>query len=373
MHFELDLGEQEVEAEVSVLGALTRIPAHRRHVRVYRGIIGPTGLPQGAGIESLTLEVVDAAGDSSLSAEQLRRLLERNPLLVIVVDGLTSRQGTELHGQLAASSTYAGMVVLDDRFTKHWALYALPAAYRIIGDEMRVQHAFDALEADPEEWSSRVALWQERRLFRSVVLENIGVQQTIFDDYDSPHHARRRAEAAALLEDQLGGVGNDVLLRLWDLDPKLADVMHAALTTLETAETAEHRAQVALTLRRLLERFADAVFPASEERRNGRALGQVQYRNRLWAYVGDHSTGSRRDLTLSALEDVGRRIEKVDAMTNAGIHDEVDPAELHRLLIAVVALLYDLLRLAAPPPAVPDAPYAGGVVRSLSELRTSED
>lgn len=367
LHFAIGPGPQEIDAEVAVIRSLIDIPAHRRHFRIYLGLI-LANLASREALDRLAVDVAQGATLASIDATGLRELLRRQPFFAVVVDGLTSRQATVLDDVMSDCPVYKGLLALDDRRAKQWVLYQLPAAFRIVGNELRIQHSFEALEGDPEAWTGRVNEWSARQLFETVTLEDTGVQATIFDEYGAPEHAQRRAETASLLEDQLSAVSNVVLLRLFDLDPRLVEIVHAALTAFETAETAEQRAQVAISLRRLLQRFANAVFPPTDETREGRKLGQAEYRNRLWAYVEDHSSGSRRAATLSGLDDVGTRIERLDSLTNAGLHDEIEPMALQRLLIAIIGLLYDLLLLAPPPARVPLTPYAEGIAKSLREM-----
>lgn len=372
-HFEIELGPQEYDVELTLIRALLEIPPHRRHLRVYRGLIAPTGLPRGEAFGRLVVNVVGEAFLSSFSLDQYADMLLRNRLYVFVVDGLTRQQAARVDTYLTDDEAYAGVLGLDDSVAQHWALYELPAVYRLAADEFRIQHSFDALEGDPAFWFGAVDEWKKRRLFRSVVLENLGAQQTIFDEYDTREHAQRRGETANLLEDQLSGVGNELIVRLWDLDPRLVEVTHAALLTFDDAKSAEQHAHVALSFRRLLERLANALYPPVTEVREGRKLGPAEYRNRLWAYVQDHTSGSQRKATLSSLDDVGARIDRLDSLANAGLHDELESMEVQRLLIALVALIYDLLLLAPPPGDVPFGPYGAGANRVIKDLLGPSD
>ncbi len=114
-------------------------------------------------------------------------------------------------------------------------------------------------------------------------------------------------------------------------------------------ETSEDLAYASLSCRRILENLADVVYPPRKELVGGRRVTKKEYRNRLWAYISDCLSGSEKELLLAELNDIGGRVDKIDALANKGIHDKVSLSEARRLLLGEVILLYDLLTLAPPP------------------------
>lgn len=361
IHFEIDLGHEELAVERAVIEALVSFPPHRRHFRLYSGLVSPPKLPEGSQLHQLANSVVDDSPATNIEGPELARVLAANRLVVHLIEGLTLDQTNRLNLALKSMASCVGYVALDERQPLHWAIYQLPSRYRIVGGQLRIQY-FAAMDDDPEHWQGRVTHWSGTRLFNRVVLEDLGVQQTIYDEYDNLETSQRKASLSHLLEDQLQGVSNDLVLRLFDLDPRLLEAAHAALTATETAENAEQRAHVALSLRRLLERLADSLFPPVETPNSARKLGPKEYRNRLWAYVEENTDSkSRRTVALTALEDVGNRIDRLDKLANSGLHSDLDPSELQRLLIATIALIYDLVVLAPPPSALPLQPHSSGI------------
>jgi len=54
-------------------------------------------------------------------------------------------------------------------------------------------------------------------------------------------------------------------------------------------------------------------------------------------------------VVLASLDDVGRRIDKLDALANKGVHGtEISAAELQRLLVGLTSLTFDVLTIAPP-------------------------
>jgi hypothetical protein len=54
------------------------------------------------------------------------------------------------------------------------------------------------------------------------------------------------------------------------------------------------------------------------------------------------------------------------------VRDQVEVVEVQRLLVALIALVYDLLTLAELPLTAPDAPYRETVFKSAAELLTRD-
>ena len=109
--------------------------------------------------------------------------------------------------------------------------------------------------------------------------EDIGLHYTIFDSYQSFEHAARLADLQTYLSEHLARVADEILLRAATLDPRLNDVLHAALSGFERIQTREEIAQVALSCRRFLQGLADALYPPRTEPVEGRSLGPNEYRN----------------------------------------------------------------------------------------------
>jgi hypothetical protein len=90
----------------------------------------------------------------------------------------------------------------------------------------RLLHEAAELEGDRDEGMREH--WLGRGLFASVVFEDIGLQGTIFDPYDTREYAQRLAELETQLTAQFAVVANETPMRTGDLDPRLRDMLHAA-------------------------------------------------------------------------------------------------------------------------------------------------
>jgi hypothetical protein len=361
--------------ELLFRAVLSKVPAARRHVRIKTGdlLLHSYGAKTYDDVEARARALLQPERPvwSTLDTEVFPVLAHSTNICVLDLTGLTIRDARAVDEELKridSKDSYFGALQIDLAVDLHWAMYdqSLVDKFRITGNELRLLHEAEEWEGDRD--VAMLEQWRESGLFESVQFEDIGVQGSIFDPYDTREHAQRVAELDELLGAQFGVVANETLLRTGDLDPRLHDVLHAALKTFDRAQTSEELAQAALSSRRFLERLADALFPPQKEPRNGRSLTKREYRNRLWAYVEGTLSESNRDLVLASLDDVGRRIDELVEFANRGLHaDAVSAGELQRLLVALVTLAYDLLTLEPPARKVPYGPYEAHVEQTLSD------
>ena len=70
---------------------------------------------------------------------------------------------------------------------------------------------------------------------------------------------------------------------------------------------------------------------------------------------------TERNGLVSQLEDLGKRIDRMDALANKGLHHRIAEPDLHRLIVALLTVAYDLLTLAPPPRVAPGDPYSQAI------------
>lgn len=127
--------------------------------------------------------------------------------------------------------------------------------------------------------------------------------------------------------------------------PELRDQLQAALRTARQ-EGGEHRSQVLTTCRRILVAIADLLFPARDEPHLSadgatRQVGKGQYRNRILAAVETDTFGLALD---AAIGDLAARLDRLDELSQKGVHDEVTEAEMEFGLAQTYLLAGELLR-----------------------------
>ena len=268
-------------------------------------------------------------------------------IYVLVFEGMGSKIRDVLHTSLEDNEAYLGAQQVHETNPIHWVLYgaSLTPSYRLLGKELRLFYFMGEKVTRDEGMAEH---WRKLP-FSSVTFEDLGVRHTIFDTYNSHKHACHVTDLSETLVDHLDGLADQVLLRLADLAPQLTDMLYSAFQRLEHLETSEDLAYASLSCRRILKDLADALYLPRKELVEGRRVTDKEYRNRLWAYISDCLSGREKELLIAELNDIGRRVEKLDALANKGIHDKVSLSEARRLLLGEVILLYDILTLAPPP------------------------
>ncbi len=368
IHF-VDFGHRWRDVDRRLFTVLLGMPT-RCHVAIRRGSLPIYDLTDAGALPRQAKSMLDL-NPFDLSSAPYIEAIGRHELYALLVQGLTRKQAELAHSQLTQYSDYAGTVAvrLDDE--THWLLYGatLLHGYRLVGNQLRVLHDATEVAGDDERDLESFDYWRWSGLFDDVAWENIGLKGTMFDGFESAGHGAVLAEAEDLLDDLLEGVSREVMLRVGDLDPGLVEALHAALLALSTARTAEQYAQSGLSCRRFLERLADRLFPATDEKRNGRELGQDKWKNRLWAFAEDALDSSEASDFQFRLDDLGKRIDHWTDASNQAVHrPAITQIGATRLVVGLVSLTYDLVLLVEPPAELPTAgyePHASTVLRRL--------
>lgn len=151
---------------------------------------------------------------------------------------------------------------------------------------------------------------------------------------------------------------SSILERTFELvEKKLETVAPDAVSQLRAAHRrlsegdSEAHSHALTSCRRLLKTLADLVYPASAEEVVGadgtpRVLTESMYIARLWQFasdrVGSHKSGK---LLMEAVNDVGRRIDRLYDLASKGVHGSPTPDETEQCVVQTYFLVGDLLRL----------------------------
>ncbi len=360
---------------IALLFDWTAYPEHRNYWHLIRNAVFRTGIVQRSG-RHMKLAVGDVltglrAGQDAQSVynalfanSDLRlvdedRLLDGFPTIFgMVFENISRALAAELHDALIAHKGYLGAVSVHLEFGPHLALYRLrlPPEYRLEGTRLRAFYSMgnqDGCDDDDLQAMKRLG-------YNDVAFEDTGASRTIFDDFDTPRHFKRVAAFRSVLSEALPGGEDDayqLTMLLEDLSPKLFNALGAAAERLADAETEEELAQVALSGRRYMEQLADALFPPTDVKRGKRVLNKAAYKNRLWAFVEDHTANDP-----SRLQQIGKEVDRVVEELNGGLHAD-------RAKERVVTSLADAAKLTATLFALTPDPVRDGYLAYTDNLR----
>lgn len=349
--------------ESLVRAFMESVPRHRRHARFSTGTLPLRQLAQE--LDSTEVAANSVLGEhwavwSTFLGPDLAKHIVSFDVAGMVVESLTPSDARAIHIQLKDSEWYLGAVQIRPEIPEHWAVFlkGIPSRFRIFEDSLYLFHRGYELEVEDNRDHVEYREWEASGLFSSVHWEDSGVRETIFDPYDNMQHFRRLGEADELLHGQFSSALGETLMRCSDLDPNLTQRLHAALQAFESHETVEGLAHVSLSCRRFTEKLADCLYPPREEKVNGRKVGQAEYRNRLWAYVAENViSDTTRELLIANVEDLGKRIDKLDSLSNKGLHSDVSSSDVNRLLLSLLVVAHDLISLRPPGGAFSYKPY----------------
>ena len=135
---------------------------------------------------------------------------------------------------------------------------------------------------------------------------------------------------------------------LADVAPDVLDQLNAAIER-AGAEGGEARTHALTSCRRVLVAVADRVYPPSKDPHTDssgkeRQVGPGQYRNRILAAV-DRSDAREtyRGALMSSIDDLATRLDRLDALTQKGVHETVSDAEMRHGVIQTYLLAGEVL------------------------------
>jgi len=280
---------------------------------------------------------------------------------VVALEGVNSYIRSLLIDTFRNEDYFLGAIQIYGANQIHWALYnqLLIPQYRYINGELRIFYS----ELDGDELDFPLEKhWKERLLFKSVTWEDLGVRHSVFDKYTSYKHAKRLAELGDLLSDHLLQLADDILLRTGDINASLQEELYAGFDRFKLSQTPSDIAQVALSCRRFIETLADTLYSSFKDNeplvsKDGKPYSFNPYMEKLKRYIKYKKSSSKTEtqFLISGLEDLERRIRKVNDLVNKGVHEKMSISllDMDRLLVAMVTVTYDLLSLDAPPIKLP--------------------
>lgn len=132
--------------------------------------------------------------------------------------------------------------------------------------------------------------------------------------------------------------------------PDVLDRLSSAIRRAGETGESESRSQALLSCRRVLVAVADLVFapsktPHIDSRGNQREVGQGNYRNRIMAALDQTTPGTLSKALQATIEDFASRLDRLDELTQKGVHDEVTEAEMEFGIVQTYLLAGEVLAI----------------------------
>ena len=136
---------------------------------------------------------------------------------------------------------------------------------------------------------------------------------------------------------------NEVDDKLLDLDPTLAEKLMLMFKSV-ASNNQEELSQSLTTCRRFIESLADVLYPATDEKINGRLLGQQNYINRIWAFMDKSiQSASNKEMAKAHVDYLGVWLQKTHKISNKGVHTDVTKLEATKAVLHIYLILGDIL------------------------------
>lgn len=131
--------------------------------------------------------------------------------------------------------------------------------------------------------------------------------------------------------------------KLLDLNPELAEKLMIAFKRVSSNNT-EEWSQALATCRRFIEELADTIYPPSEQKINGRSLGELQYINRIWAFMDEAiESSTNKELAKSHVNLIGDYLQRIQKQTNKGVHASLTRVEAVKAVFHTYLIVADIL------------------------------
>lgn len=136
---------------------------------------------------------------------------------------------------------------------------------------------------------------------------------------------------------------NEVDDKLFDLDPTLAEKLMLMFKSV-SSNNQEELSHSLTTCRRFIESLADVLYPATDEKINGRLLGQTNYINRIWAFMDKSiQSASNKEMAKAHVDYLGSWLQKTHKISNKGVHTDVTKLEATKAVLHIYLILGDIL------------------------------
>jgi len=131
---------------------------------------------------------------------------------------------------------------------------------------------------------------------------------------------------------------------LFDIDAELTEKIMVAFKAV-SSDKPEEWSHALTTCRRFMEQLADKLYPASDEKMNGRLLGKSNYINRIWAFM-DKAIESDTNKTLAKahVDFLGAYLQNLYKISNKGVHAGLTRLEALKSVLHIYLMCADILQ-----------------------------
>lgn len=277
--------------------------------------------------------------------ENVSRLLNGNTF-VVCFETLQKEIIQKLHDCFLIESRYLGALEIDDSIPMHWVLYqqSLLKSFRIVNKILYV--IVDNDEVESQSIANDHIDFFRQFLFEEIKVEFGNYRYAAFDEKDTYHNAKRTVEWKKQMDSLFSTITDEIISKLMDTAPDLADKLWSITDTFNNAKTGEQFAQAMTSCRRVFEYVIDQIFPPTDSKIDGHSLGEGKYKNRLFEFAKQHHKSETNvNLVVSTISTLFHEWENLNNLMQKGVHDDPLIHECRRCILRTVLLFDDLIAL----------------------------
>ncbi|MFH7014663.1 hypothetical protein [Flavobacterium sp. FlaQc-47] len=291
------------------------------------------------------------------TGDNLKRLREekiesffRDNVFVICFETIQKELAIALHEVLMKEDRYLGAYEIDDLSELHWMLYGecITPKFRILNKDINI--LVDNYEDEDQDFVKSVKEELESISFNNIGIEFSNFRYSIFNDKHNYENAKRTKEWRNGTESIFSTITDEILAKLTDTAPDLINKLWAINYTFFNAQTGEQYAQAMTSCRRVFEYVIDCLFPPNNDIVDGHQLKKNNYKNRLFEFAKQEvSKDVNIDLIVTNTSSLFEEWNKLNELSNKGVHSEPHKQECRRCIIRTILLLDDLIALKRTP------------------------
>ena len=247
----------------------------------------------------------------------------------------------KLHKKLRNLDNYLcfTQVIPDNKLHQHIFASFIPR-YKL--EKGKINVLFSAIGDD--EWlADEMIEWvKERYSWLSLKVTKYDVESrfSIFDKNTSPENEFLVPKMSHLLKEEWEIQVEIALHKLEDVAPHALTELKSAIDKLSMSKLSPADcAQIAINLRRFLEKIANTLIPPKSNK------DKERYKDRLAWYIREKLSRTKyyENHVEAELNDLVNRVEKLYIMSNKGVHEDYSPQAFSIVILRVIILTRELL------------------------------
>lgn len=313
---------------------------------------------------SLVTDIIDdfelsrlPIGKILLKCQRLCRLLNDDfgrKLFFYEITGYEHKGG--LPQEMTEIARFAGRATTNEKGEESFWINTIPTLEsEIESNKIRLSAASDPnisiSSANPNQMITAPMgnMFERRDITKRITQDESLIQRILGNLYQYIINIYYKLKYEGMIDDIFSQSIEEMTHKIGSICPELLKKVDSISSNL-TSENPEDWANAVHSCRRMLKDLADVLYPPQESiKKEGKTikLGEENYINRLVQYIDGCLTVGKtfKDVIITDLESIGKRLDAIYEATNKGTHADVSNDESKRYVMHTYFLISDILSL----------------------------